>query len=400
MKKHTNHLRATDKLNTGTEFLTTLSHDLRVPMNAIMGFTALALEHKDDSAWVTDCLCKIRQSLNDLLPLIDSAIEMNHIEAGEIHPDEKPENLCDLLWELREMIEPETSAKQLELMIDTSCISNENIVCDRSHLKQVLFHLLTNAVQYTPSGGKIGLFVCQFPSAVAGNAIYKFHVFDTGIGMSEEFSRHAFEPFAREQNSTVNNVHGAGLGLSIAKGLVTMMGGKITVKSEYGTGSEFVVTVDFQLQREFQTKPALSSEAAPKSLDQVRILFVGENRHNLELAEEILTDAGYLVETSQNGADASDKVQHSAPGYYHLVLMDIQMPRVERYEAARAIRALPDPRLAEMPIIALTANALEADRQYAFKYGIDAHVEKPINLSRLFSAIRNVLYSDDQLISA
>jgi CheY-like chemotaxis protein len=218
--------------------------------------------------------------------------------------------------------------------------------------------------------------------------------------MSDEFSKHAFEPFAREQNSTVNNVHGAGLGLSIAKGLVTNMGGKITAKSEYGAGSEFVVTIDFKLQQHVPTKPALLAEAAPESLDQVRILFVGENRHNLELAEEILTDAGYLVETAQNGTDASDKVHHSLPGYYNLVLMDIQMPAMERYEAARAIRTISDPRLAEIPIIALTANALEADCQYAFKYGIDAHVEKPINLSRLFSAIRNVLYSNDQLISA
>ncbi len=506
-------------------FLSNMSHDIRTPMNAIVGFTALAMTHIDHRDQVEEYLKKIMTSGNHLLSLINDILDMSRIESGKMHLDEKEYSLPDILHGLRNIILADIRAKQLELYIDAVDVINEEIYCDRLRLNQVLLNLLSNAIKYTGAGGIVTMRVTEKTGAPAGYAAFEFSIKDTGIGMSEEFIKHIFEPFERERNSTISGIQGTGLGMAITKNIIDMMNGSIEVKSEQGNGTEFIVSLTFRLNevkkeakdipelkncralvvdddfntcdsvsymlqqigmraewtlsgREavlrtrqalmrgdtycvyiidwllpdmngveitrrirkemgenvpiiiltaydwadiedeakeagvtaFCSKPLFMSElrsclhsvvntdqespedgTKPRKLHSGRILLAEDNELNQEIATAILGEAGFQIEIAENGQIAVDMLSRSQPGYYQLILMDIQMPVMNGYDAAKAIRKLTDSRLASLPILAMTANAFEEDRLEALKCGMNGHIAKPINIDLLFETLDNIL---------
>ncbi|RKJ41349.1 response regulator [Acutalibacter sp. 1XD8-33] len=511
-------------------FLSNMSHDIRTPMNAIIGFTALAITHIDRTEQVEEYLKKIMTSGNHLLSLINDVLDMSRIESGKIRLDEQPCSLPDILHGLRNIIQADIHSKQLDLYMDAVDIQDEEIYCDRLRLNQVLLNLLSNAVKYTGSGGMVSLKVIQRPGAPAGYANYEFHVKDTGIGMNEEFVSHIFEPFERERNSTISGIQGTGLGMAITKNIVDMMNGSIEVKSRQGVGTQCVVSFTFKLhsgKKEPQTIPELKGlralvvdddfntcdsvswmlqqiglraewtlsgkeavlrtrqaimrdnpysvyiidwllpdmngievarrirqemgkdvpiivltaydwsdieeeareagvtafcskplflselrgclhsivskdqegDAAAhrprKALRTGRILLTEDNELNREIAIALLEEAGFSLEVAENGQIAVDMLKASRPGYYQLVLMDIQMPVMDGYEAARAIRSLKNPALASIPILAMTANAFEEDKREAMRAGMDGHIAKPIDVDKLMDALDEVMEKKD-----
>ena len=507
-------------------FLSNMSHDIRTPMNAIIGFTALATTHIDQKEQVAGYLKKIMTSGNHLLSLINDVLDMSRIESGKIYLEEKPCSLPDILHGLRNIVQADIHAKQMELYMDAVDVKNEGIYCDRLRLNQVLLNLLGNCIKYTPAGGVVCVRVIEKPGAPAGWAKYEFHVKDTGIGMSEEFVSHIFEPFERERNSTTSGIQGTGLGMAITKNIVDMMNGTIDVKSKLGVGTEFTVTISFRLCSEaavpqaipelkncralvvdddfntcdsvssmlqqigmraewtlsgkeavlrtrqavmrndhyyvyiidwllpdmngvevarrirkecgedvpiivltaydwsdiedeareagvtaFCSKPLFLSElrscllsvvgmeeepqplqkARTSALRTGRILLTEDNELNQEIAQAILEEAGFTVEIAGNGQIAVEMLSSSQPGYYQLVLMDVQMPVMNGYDATRAIRKLEDPKLAAIPILAMTANAFDEDKQEALRSGMNGHIAKPIDIDELMEALDSML---------
>lgn len=508
-------------------FLSNMSHDIRTPMNAIVGFTALAITHIDRPDQVEEYLKKIMTSGNHLLSLINDVLDMSRIESGKMHLDEKPCSLPDILHGLRSIVQSDIHAKQLELYIDTVDVLDEDIYCDKLRLNQVLLNLLSNAVKYTPPGGIISMRVMEKARASAEYANYEFHIKDTGIGMSAEFVSHIFEPFEREKNSTISGIQGTGLGMAITKNIVDMMNGSIEVKSEQGVGTEFVVSFTFRLHSgakrpqnipelkncralvvdddfntcdsvsymlgqigmraewtmsgkeavlrtrqavmrgddycvyiidwmlpdmngvevtrrirketggnvpvivltaydwsdieeeakeagvtAFCSKPLFFSELRsclysivnteeeePPEPDNIkrpelrtgRILLAEDNELNQEIAEAILGDAGFEVEIAENGQIALEMLKDAEPEYFQLVLMDVQMPVMNGYEATREIRSLEDPKIANIPILAMTANAFEEDKQAALRCGMNGHIAKPIDIDILFGTLKQIL---------
>ena len=507
-------------------FLSNMSHDIRTPMNAIVGFTNLAINHIDQKEQVAEYLKKIMTSGNHLLSLINDVLDMSHIESGKIHLDEKPCSLPDILHGLRNILQADVNAKQLELQIDTVDVLDEDIYCDKLRLNQVLLNLLSNAVKYTGAGGTISMRITEKSGAPAGHAKYEFCIKDTGMGMSQEFVEHIFEPFEREQNSTISGIQGTGLGMAITKNIVDMMDGTIHVTSEQGVGTEFTVSFTFRLHSDtrelhdipelrncralvvdddfntcdsvsymlgqlgmraewtlsgkeavlrthqaitrgddysvyivdwilpdmngvevtrrirketghdvpvivltaydwsdieseakdagvtaFCSKPLFLSELRTclqstmqpeeekkENAKQVssdhhtgRILLAEDVELNQEIAVAILGDAGFTTEVAENGRVALDMVRQSQPGYYKVVLMDVQMPVMNGYEATREIRKLENQDLASIPIIAMTANAFEEDKQDALKCGMNGHIAKPIDIQKLFETLDSVL---------
>ena len=508
-------------------FLSNMSHDIRTPMNAIVGFTALAITHIDRPDQVEEYLKKIMTSGNHLLSLINDVLDMSRIESGKMHLDEKPCSLPDILHRLRSIVQSDIHAKQLELYIDTVDVLDEDIYCDKLRLNQVLLNLLSNAIKYTTAGGIISMRVMEKSKVTADYASYEFHIKDTGIGMSKEFVTHIFEPFEREKNSTISGIQGTGLGMAITKNIVDMMNGSIEVRSELGVGTEFIVSFTFRLHSgarkpqnipelkncralvvdddfntcdsvsymlgqigmraewtlsgkeavlrtrqavmrgddycvyiidwmlpdmngvevtrrirketggnvpvivltaydwadieeeakeagvtAFCSKPLFFSELRSclysivntdeeEELEQEdtkqpefrtgRILLAEDNELNQEIAEAILGDAGFEVEIAENGQIAVDMLNKVEPGYYQLVLMDVQMPVMNGYEATREVRSLDNPEIANIPILAMTANAFEEDKQAALRCGMNGHIAKPIDIDNLFGTLRQIL---------
>lgn len=505
-------------------FLSNMSHDIRTPMNAIIGFTSLAITHINSKEQVQEYLKKIMSSGNHLLSLINDVLDMSHIESGKIHLEEEACSLPDIMHELRNIIQADVHAKQLDLYMDAVDIHNEEIYCDRLRLNQVLLNLLSNAVKYTGAGGMVSMKVIEKPGTSAGYAIYEFHIKDTGIGMSEEFVAHIFEPFERENNSTISGIQGTGLGMAITKNIVDMMNGTIEVSSKQGSGTECVVSLPLRLNGEkkapptipeltgfralvvdddfntcdnvscmlqqiglraewtlsgkeavlrtrqaltrndpyfvhiidwllpdmngievarrirqetgknvpiivltaydwsdiedeareagvtaFCSKPLFFSELrgclysivnadnekkensnAKEPLRTGRILLAEDNELNQEIAVAILEEAGFSVDVAENGQAAVDMLSGSEAGYYQVVLMDVQMPVMDGYEATKAIRKLTNKRLASVPILAMTANAFEEDKQKAFKSGMNGHIAKPIDIETLLETLDQV----------
>ena len=506
-------------------FLSNMSHDIRTPMNAIIGFTALATTHIDQRDQVEGYLKKIMTSGNHLLSLINDVLDMSRIESGKMSLEEKPCSMPNILHGLRSIVQADVHAKQLELYMDAVDVMNEEIYCDRLRLNQILLNLLSNSVKYTPAGGVVSVKVTEKPGAPAGHATYEFCIKDTGIGMSEEFVARIFEPFERERNSTTSGIQGTGLGMAITKNIVDMMNGTISVRSKQGVGTEFIVVVTFRLcteEREPQTIPELKNcralvvdddfntcdsvscmlqqigmraewtlsgkEAVLRTRQAVmrndvysvyiidwllpdmngvevarrvrkeigeqvpiivltaydwseiedeareagisafcskplflselrsclmsvvgteekkeedsarkgrtntgRILLVEDNELNQEIATAILSEAGFQVETAEDGRQAVDLVSQSQPGWYQLVLMDVQMPVMNGYEATRCIRQLENRQLADIPILAMTANAFEEDKQEALRSGMNGHISKPINIEKLLETLNEML---------
>ena len=508
-------------------FLSNMSHDIRTPMNAIIGFTTLALSNIDDTDRVKDYLGKTLASSNHLLSLINDVLDMSRIESGKIHLEEVEVNLSDVLHDLKTIVSGQIYAKQLELYMDVMDVTDEDVYCDKTRLNQILLNLLSNAIKFTPAGGTVSVRVRQLAGQVRGCGQYEFRIKDNGIGMSPEFAKKIFEPFERERTSTVSRIQGTGLGMAITKNIVDMMGGTIEVQTAQGKGTEFTVCVPMRAQTEqrpvekiteleglkalvvdddfntcdsvtkmlvkvgmraewtlsgkeavlrarqsiemsdvyhayiidwrlpdmngievtrqirslhddtpiiiltaydwsdiemeakaagvtaFCSKPmfmsdlreTLMSALGQKPADAVQgllpeknadfkgkhILLVEDNELNREIAQEILREYGFLVDSAENGAVAVEKVSTAAPGSYDLVLMDVQMPIMDGYTATRKIRALDDPARAKLPILAMTANAFDEDRRNALESGMNGFLSKPIVIDDLVQELHKIL---------
>ncbi|MDE7219394.1 MAG: PAS domain-containing protein [Oscillospiraceae bacterium] len=373
-----------------TMFLNNMSHDIRTPMNAIIGFTNLAATHLDDRELVRSYLDKISASSSHLLSLINDVLDMSRIESGKVVIDEMPCSLPEVLRHLQSMIQGDLEAKKLNFHLDDSALVHPYAVCDRLRLNQVLLNALSNALKFTPSGGHISVSAVERPGDTADTGIYEFCIRDTGIGMAPEFLKHIFEPFERERTSTVSGIQGTGLGMSITKNLTELMKGQITVESQQGQGSAFTFTFPFRIS-EAPDAPEAAEDPASQQLTGKRLLLVEDNELNQEIAVTILEEAGCIVEVASDGAEAVEKVCRSVSAPYDLVLMDIQMPVMDGIEATKAIRALADPRLARLPIVAMTANAFEEDRQRVLSAGMNGHLGKPIDVKKLFATLQSIL---------
>ena len=387
-------LQANQASKAKSTFLSNMSHDIRTPMNAIVGFTNLAIAHIDNTPQVEEYLGKIMTSGNHLLRLINNVLDMSRIESGKVQLEEKPSNLKDILNGLRSILQADINAKHMKLNIDTKNVANVNVYCDVLRLNQVLLNLISNSVKYTNNGGTVSVKVAEKDGAPSGYANYEFCIEDNGIGMSEEFVAHIFEPFEREKNTTLSGIQGTGLGMAITKNIVDMMGGTISVKSEQGVGTEFTLCLMFRLySEEVKQQDALRADSAASShkTRTGRILLAEDVELNQEVAVAILGDAGFETEVAENGQVAVDMLKKSESGYYQLVLMDVQMPVMNGYEAAKQIRRLENKELASIPIIAMTANAFEEDRREAEKCGMNGHIAKPIDVENLFATLDKIL---------
>lgn len=383
-------------------FLSNMSHDIRTPLNAIVGFTTLAVNHIDRKEKVQEYLDKIRTSGNYLVSLIDDVLDMSRIESGKMHLEEKPCRLSEILQGLNHIFQADAGAKRINLDIESVNVRHEEVYCDVLRLNQVLVNIVGNAIKYTEEGGSVKVRLQEKPGALTGHAAYLFSVKDTGIGMSRDFVSHIFDPFEREENSTISRIQGTGLGMSITKSIVDMMQGSIEVKSKQGEGTEFLVSLTFRLQEDdavFGKKTEKTPEEGGNPEENSgealtltgRILLVEDVELNQEIAVAILGDAGFTVEVAENGKEAVEMVRQSQPGYYQLVLMDVQMPVMNGYEATKAIRMLENKELAAIPIVAMSANAFEEDKQEALKYGMNDHIAKPIDVNNLFDTLRRIL---------
>ena len=521
-------VRAAETANRAkSTFLSNMSHDIRTPMNAIIGFTTLAVSNIDNQDKVRDYLGKILSSSNHLLSLINDVLDMSRIESGKIHLEETEVSLSDVLHDLKTIISGQIYAKQLDLYMDAVDVANEDVYCDKTRLNQVLLNLLSNAIKFTPAGGTVSVRLKQLSGTQKGGALYEIRVKDNGIGMSPEFAQKLFSPFERERTSTVSKIQGTGLGMAITKNIVNMMGGTIEVQTEQGKGTEVIVRLALRIQPEqhrteriaeleglkalvidddFNTcdsvtkmlaKVGMRSEwtlsgkeavlrarqsmelgdafhayiidwrlpdmngievtrqirslgddtpiiiltaydwsdievearaagvtafcAKPLFMSDIRetlmtaigqkqeetenpvlpaagsdfrgrcILLVEDNELNREIAVELLKQYGFRIDTAENGAEAVEKVRHAAPGDYDLVLMDVQMPVMNGYEATKQIRALADPALAGITILAMTANAFDEDRKQALECGMNGFLSKPIVLEELIHTLQNNL---------
>ena len=396
-----------------TIFLNSISHDIRTPLNIIIGYTALASAHVNEAQEVKKYLSKIETASNHLLLLINNVLDMSHIESGTLKLEHAPVYLPDVLEDLKSIVQTDISAKQLEFHVDTPNMVHKSVITDKLRLNQVLLNILENAVKYTRPGGRICFQIQELKGQEPGFAKYEFRVRDNGIGMSEEFIVHIFEPFSREQTSTVSGIEGTGLGMAIVKKIVDRMGGTIAVKSRQGEGTEVIVILKFKVssqpvanemralsrpeqmetfsEKEKAKQENLKEESSENPFKNKKILLVEDNELNREIAVELLKEEGFILDTAEDGTIAVEKMRTAKPGQYDLILMDIQMPTMDGYEAVRQIRKLKNPETANIPIIAMTANAFEEDRQKALEAGMNEHVAKPIDLARLLEVVKKVL---------
>lgn len=374
-------------------FLANMSHDIKTPLNAILGFTDLIKMHVGDRGKTEEYLEKIRVSGNQLLTIVSEALEVTRMESGKAALAETEGSLVEMLDETEKTVLPEMHTKDLHFKIDMSRVIHPNVIADLTRLTEVLVQLLDNAAKYTENSGYVSL-RAEEQQQTDGYGKYVFTVEDTGIGISEEFMERLFEPFARENNTTQSGVLGSGLGMTVVKNLVDLMGGEISVMSRQGEGSRFTVTVTLK-HLESAVSPAAVKLSVPVSFEGLRVLLVEDNDINSEIAEELLTEEGFIVETASDGDVAVEMVTEADAGYFDMILMDIQMPRMNGYEATRAIRALKGAR-ADIPIIALSANTYAEDRNKAIESGMDAHAPKPLNMEYLLSLIADVLYRRTQ----
>ena len=375
-----------------TIFLNNMSHDIRTPMNAIIGFTALAQKHIDNREQVENYLQKISVSSQHLLSLINDVLDMSHIESGKVQLEEKPLHLPKLIDQMETIIQANVAEKNLTFSADVVGLNHPDVMADKLRLDQVLLNMLSNAVKFTPPGGKIDFKIIEKPGAPAGYADYEFHIKDTGIGMSRSFQKHIFEAFSREETDAVRGIQGTGLGMSIAKNIVDMMQGSIDIDSQEGRGTEFTVHLRFAVaQRAVNTEEKKKDPLAKAELAGKNILLVEDNELNQEIAAAILEEDGFIVDTAMNGATAVEKVRDAASGRYDLVLMDVQMPVMNGYEATQRIRMLSDPKKVGIPIIAMTANAFDEDRRAAICAGMDGYISKPIDIPKLMQTIKEVM---------
>lgn len=369
-------------------FLANMSHDIKTPLNAILGFADLIKNHIDDREKTREYIEKIRVSGDQLLTIVSEALEVTRMESGKAALAETEGSLDKMLDEVEKAIIPQMNAKALRFETNRTGIAHPNVLADFIRLNEVLLQLLDNAAKYTENGGRVS-FSAEEQHYSAGFGKYVFTVDDTGCGISEEFAEHLFEPFARENNTTQSGIPGSGLGMTVVKNILDLMGGNISVKSRPNEGTRFTVTVTLKQLENSETRSA----AKPKrhiTLEGLRILLVEDNEINCEIAKELLCAEGFVVETASDGDVAVETVKNSVEGYYDIILMDIQMPRMNGYDATRAIRALGGAN-ANIPIIALSANTYAEDKKKSIESGMDAHAPKPLNMGYLLSLIADVL---------
>ena len=368
-----------------------MSHDIRTPMNAIIGFSDLLEKHADDREKVVEYVGKIKSSSSFLLSLLNYVLEMARIESGEA--ELKPEVGCfkDLVNSLQAVFEPELHKKNLKY----TCILNSDhpyVICDRTKVREILLNIVSNSIKYTPDGGSIVVDISEFHYSKEGHTSFRIVVADTGIGMSEEYLPHIFEEFTRERTTTESHVTGTGLGLPIVKALVDLMGGTINVSSKAGKGTKTTIVLSFPTATEEQIQSRKEEQSGQifRNFKGKRILLAEDNELNAEIAMELLGERGLETEHVTDGVKCVETLKAKPEDYYDLILMDIQMPHMDGYEATKVIRALNGPR-SRIPIIAMTANAFEEDRQRAFEAGMDGHIAKPISINVLFSTLDEVL---------
>ena len=374
-----------------TRFLFNMSHDIRTPMNAIIGFSDLLEKHIDEREKVLDYTEKIKSSSSFLLSLINCVLEMARIESGKAVLKEEVGDLQLLTNTLSDVFEPSIRQKQLTYTYHTD-LMHPYVICDKTKVREILLNIISNAIKYTPEGGHIAVSISETPCEQAGTGRYTFRVQDDGIGMSEDYLPHIFEEFSREHTSTESKVVGTGLGLPIVKALVDRMHGTIDVQSKIGCGTTMTVTLPLPLASEEQVRAYQQpvEEQLPADLKGRRILLAEDNDLNAEIAMTLLQENGLEVERAADGLLCVAALQNHPADYYDAILMDIQMPHMNGYQAAQTIRSLRDPRR-NIPIIAMTANAFDEDRQKALEVGMNEHLAKPIDLDALFETLERVL---------
>lgn len=368
-------------------FLSNMSHDMRTPLNAILGFATLAKMNLGKPEEVAGYLGQLETAGRQLLDMIDKVLNASALsEQSGGGLDERECDLRGVVQDVYDFLKPQAQEKDILFTLSCAGLTHIAAYTDQEKLRQLIMYLANNAVTYTDPGGRVSISVSEAEELPNGYVVYRFMVEDTGIGISPEFLEKVFEPFSREKNTTLSGVHGIGLGLAIVKNLVDIMGGTLDVKSEVGVGSAFTVTLAFRVQ------PLAEDLRLPASCGKAvqRLLLVEDNDINREIAEELLGMIGFEIDSAENGQIALDKVKGSAPGHYDLVLMDLQMPVMDGWQASREIRALPDRALARIPIVALSANVLESDRNKSKECGIDAHLPKPMDLAQVVSTIEEL----------
>lgn len=372
-----------------TVFLNNMSHDIRTPMNAIIGYTGLAKTHADQTGTVKKYLGKIEQSSEHLLSLINNVLDMSRIESGKMSIDEAEENLSDIVSVLRNIAEAEASAKKLDFRTVMREVTDVKVICDRLKLEQALLNVISNAIKYTPPGGQVDFEVQEISGRKRGFASYRFCVRDNGIGMSREFLETIYEPFTRAESATISGIQGSGLGMTITGSVVAMMGGSIDINSTEGEGTEVVMEFSFRLPDEAVSSVRTAVKVEHDFVGR-KILVVEDNELNREIVREILEENGFIVAAAKDGTEAVAILEKASPSDCELVLMDIQMPVMDGYEATERIRALNNG-LENVPIIAMTANAFEEDRREAIAAGMNEHIAKPIDIKKMKSVIAKFL---------
>ena len=381
-----------------TSFLFNMSHDIRTPMNAIIGFANLAQNAKCSTEQMHSYLSKILVASQHLLSLINDILEMSRIESGKITLEPAPTSWNEMLQELQTIMQEQIESKKQSFTISIAPLTHDYVMIDKLRMEQVLVNLVSNASKYTPEHGSIRVELAQYPAAKPNQALYKISVIDNGMGMSEDFVKKIFSPFERANNTTVSKIQGTGLGMSITKSIVDLANGTIDVKSKLGEGTEIIVAVTLCLCTDAKTAAQKAkqldnqqAQAEQPDFKGKRLLVVEDNKLNREITVTILEQTGIITEQAEDGSVAVKMVQEAAPGYYDLILMDIQMPIMDGYEATKQIRALPDKRLAQLPIIAVSANAFEEDKKASLAAGMDGHIAKPINVPDLFALMQKLI---------
>lgn len=381
-----------------SNFLAQMSHDIRTPMNAIIGMTAIAMSHSHEPERVEDCLKKINMSSSHLLALIDDVLDMSRIEKGKMQLMDGPFCMDKLVGEVLTIIRPSAEEKGHLLKVDTEDLKHRCLIGDSGRLRQVLLNLLSNSVKYTPGNGIVKLTVKEVAQRVSGFGNFVFIVEDSGIGMTEAFREYIFVPFLRDEKVREEHIQGTGLGMPITQGIVNAMQGSIQVESEPGRGSRFTVTLSLKLDEEEQKEEDVSGKIVDAGRHRdvfsgrnIRVLVAEDNEINMEIVRTILGEAGISTEGAFNGQEALSAFEASEDGYFKAILMDLQMPVMDGYTAARKIRESVHPQAADIPVIALTANAFAEDIAKALAAGMNDHVAKPIDYERLFGVLEKCL---------
>ncbi|MDE6442655.1 MAG: response regulator [Clostridia bacterium] len=370
-------------------FLSNMSHDMRTPLNALFGYTALAKKKLKDVPVAQTYLDKIETAGTSILELVNKVLELSYIESQECHVNETECNLQSLIEDVYHTVAPKAEHKKINISLQTGNIRNAEVYADGEKLKQVLDHVVGNAVKYTKQGGKVDITVTEQVTST-DTSTFRFIVKDTGIGISSEYLKKIFEPFEREQNTTFSGEYGSGLGLTISRHIIEMLGGTIEVTSAKGEGSTFTVTVSLKLQRKDDGQPSADTDNLLDFLKGKKILLVEDNEINLEIETDILQDLELIIEPAENGKIAVEKLSAAKEDEYLFVLMDIQMPVMDGRTAAAKIRKL-NSKIAQIPIIALSANAFEVDKRLSIEAGMNDHITKPLDISVMLKSVAKVI---------